>query len=199
MARGGWRYVKAPPKTKMGEIGYWSQQKKDEVLTTWLATKSPTLTSQQCNIPIQTIETWKRQDWWKDRVAEIQTQDYEKLDSKLSNVIDKALDAVMDRLEGGEYQYDIITKKIKRVPAKLRDVNTTLNQIIDKRQLIRKMPTKIVEQQSTANQLKKLAEQFTQFVSGKVAVESFNNLVDQTIDGETVIQNEDGTYVVKET
>lgn len=61
------------------------------------------------------------------------------------------------------------------------------------------MPTKIVEQQSTANQLKKLAEQFTQFVSGKVAVESFNNLVDQTIEGETVIQNEDGTYVVKET
>lgn len=198
MARGGWKYVKAPPKTKVGEIGWWSQQKKDEALAVFTATKSNTLTAQQINVPVATIINWRRQDWWKERLAEIQSQDYEKLDGKLSNVIDKALDAVMDRLENGEYQYDIITKKIKRVPAKLRDVNATLNQIIDKRQLIRKLPTKIVEQQSTATQLAKLAQQFTEFVSGKVAVEKFTDLVDQVIEGETVVQNADGTYSVKE-
>lgn len=198
MARGGWRYVKAPPKTKVGEVGYWSDTKKTEVMAVYSATKSTALTSQQCNIPVKTIESWKRQDWWKERLAEIQAQDYEKLDSKLTNVIDKALDAVMDRLVDGEYQYDIITKKIKRVPAKLRDVNATLNQIIDKRQLIRKLPTKIVEQQSTATQLAKLAQQFSEFVTGKVAIEKFDDLVDQTIEEETVIQNEDGTYTIKE-
>ena len=112
MARGGWKYVKAPPKTKVGEIGWWSQQKKDEALAVYTATKSPTLTAQQINVPVATIINWRRQDWWKERLAEIQSQDYEKLDGKLSNVIDKALDAVMDRLENGEYQYDISPRRL---------------------------------------------------------------------------------------
>ena len=81
-----------------------------------------------------------------------------------------------------------------RVGAKLRDLNTAFNGLMDKRQLIRKQPTKIIEQQSSAAQLQNLANQFAAFVSGKPIKETVDQLA--YIDGENVEQDEDGTYRV---
>ena len=88
--------------------------------------------------------------------------------------------------------YDQRTGKIKRMPAKMRDLNNAFNTILDKRQLIRKQPTKIVEQTSTATQLQQLADSFAKFVQKKV-----DDLPDMHyIEGETVIQQADGTYAI---
>lgn len=197
---GKWRYVSAPRRTDLTQTdrGRWSEKKKLEALTTFVSTGSYVMSANQCNIPIETVRTWAKSDWWKERVKEIQNEDYDKLDSKLTKALDKALEQVMDRIENGEYMYDPKTGKTKLMPAKLRDLNTAFNSLMDKRQLIRKQPTKIIEQTSTADQLQKLADQFKEFVTGKVKVETFDNLVDKTIEGETVVQNADGTWEVKE-
>lgn len=198
---GSWRYVAAPKRNNMSQVdrGNWSDKKKMEALGVFIATGSVTMAATQCNIPHETVKTWSKKDWWKDKIKEIQNEDYEKLDAKLTKVIDKALDSVMDRIENGEYMYDPKTGKTKIMPAKLRDLNTAFNSLMDKRQLIRKQPTKIVEQTTTAAQLQSLAEHFSQFVTGKVKKESFNELVDQVIEGETVEQGDDGVYYVKDT
>jgi len=76
----------------------------------------------------------------------------------------------------------------------MRDLNNAFNTILDKRQLIRRQPTKIVEQTNTAAQLQNLANQFASFVkktTQELPTQEF-------IEGETVIQNEDGTWEVKE-
>ena len=70
---------------------------------------------------------------------------------------------------------------------------------MDKRQLIRKQPTKIVEQQSTAAQLANLANQFAAFVSGKKPTDNLKDVTLEFIEGETVEQDEDGTYRVIDT
>lgn len=196
---GSWRYVSAPKKTSVSQTdrGWWSE-KKLEALGIYMATGSVTMAANQSNVPFETVKSWARSDWWKDKVKEIQNEEYDKLDSKLSKVLDKALDQVMDRIENGEYMYDPKTGKTKIMPAKLRDLNTAFNSLMDKRQLIRRQPTKIVEQTTTALQLKELAEQFSQFVTGKEKKESFNEVVDKTIEGDTVVQNADGTWEVKE-
>lgn len=195
---GSWRYVKAPRKNSLQEVGLWSDKKKNEALAIYIATRSPTLTSEQSNIPITTIKKWQQQPWWKDKLKEAQEQDYEKLDVKLSKALDKALDQVMDRLEKGDYIYDVRTGKTRRIPVKLRDVTNTVNSVIDKRQLIRKQPTKIVEQQSTAAQLQNLAEQFTKFVKGKLNEDSVKDLVKDCIEGDNVVQLEDGSWGIKD-
>lgn len=197
---GSWRYVSAPKKTSVSQTdrGWWSEKKKLEALGIYMATGSVTMAANQSNVPFETVKSWARSDWWKDKVKEIQNEEYDKLDSKLSKVLDKALDQVMDRIENGEYMYDPKTGKTKIMPAKLRDLNTAFNSLMDKRQLIRRQPTKIVEQTTTALQLKELAEQFSQFVTGKEKKESFNEVVDKTIEGDTVVQNADGTWEVKE-
>lgn len=194
-------YVKAPKRNDISQEdrGWWSEKKKNEALAFYVANGSLTETSRECQVPVSTLNKWKASDWWKDRIRDIQNEEYDKLDVKLSKALDKALEQVMNRIEHGDHIYDPRTGAIRQIPAKLRDVNHAFNSIMDKRQLIRKQPTKIVEQQNTAVQLANLAQQFAAFVSGKKVTEKVDELTLEFIEGETVEQDDDGTYRVIDT
>lgn len=181
-------------KTKAFQPGHWKESKKIEAVTTYLSTGNLSETARMLGVPIRTLESWKISDWWKEIVKRIQSDEDQELDAKTSKVINKALDNLMDRIENGEYIYDQKTGQLKRTPAKLRDLNTAFNNLLDKRQLLRNKPTRIVEQQSTAVQLQNLAEQFKQFTNKQT-----KELPDREyIEGDTVVQDESGTYVLKE-
>lgn len=197
---GKWRYVAAPKRNDISQTdrGNWSEKKRLEALSIFIATGSITMAATQANIPFETVKAWSKKDWWKEKIRDIQNEDYDKMDAKLTKALDKALDSVMDRIENGEYIYDPKTGKTKLMPAKLRDLNTAFNSLMDKRQLIRKQPTKIIEQSSTAQALQNLADHFAQFTTGKIKKDTFNDLVD-VIDAEIVEQSADGTYVLKDT
>mgnify|MGYP000391431456 FL=1 len=197
MAGGRMVYVKATRKVKATEPGHWAEKKKHEALAFYVANGSLTETSRHCAVPYETLKKWKQSDWWRDRVRDIQNEDYDKLDARLSKALDKALDEVMDRLENGEVMYDPKTGDLRKVPAKLRDLNTAFTTLMDKRQLIRKQPTKIVEQTNTAAQLQNLAEQFAKFVTGK-SVETVKEIQEDFIEGDNVVQNDDGSWEIKQ-
>ena len=181
-------------KTKAGQLGHWKESKRIEAVTTYLSTGNLAETCRLLGVPIRTLEQWKSSDWWKEMVKKIQSDEDQQLDAKTSKIINKALDSLMDRIENGEFVYDQKTGQLKRSPAKLRDLNTAFNNLLDKRQLLRNKPTKIVEQHSTAVQLKNLADQFAKFVEKKV-----EELPDrQYIENETVIQNENGIWEITE-
>ena len=179
-------------KTKAHQPGIWKDAKKLEAVSVWLATGSNQLTSQQTGVPYKTIDYWKTQQWWKDAVEAARSGDNEKLDRKLTKALDTALDAIMDRIKDGEFIYDQTTGKVKRAPVKLRDANAAFNTLLDKRQLIRKLPTKITEASNTEAKLQKLAEQFAQFAGKKPPKEKMI----EYIEGETVVEDDDGTYVL---
>ena len=187
----GWKYVKLR-KTKAGQPGHWGEAKRIEAVTTFLSTGNLTETARLMAIPIKTMQQWKASDWWKELEKQIRSEEDQQMDSRLTKIIDKALDKLMDSIENGEHVYDQRTGKIKRMPAKLRDINNAFNTILDKRQLIRKQPTKIVEQVNTATQLQNLADSFAKFVQKKVTELPETHL----IEGETVFEQEDGTYAV---
>jgi len=189
----GWKYIKLK-KTKAHQPGQWGEAKRIEAVTVYMSTGSPTEVSRMLGIPLNTINMWMAQDWWKDMIHKIQSEDDQKLDAKTSKIIDKALEALLDRIENGEHIYDQKTGLIRRAPAKLGDLNKAFTSILDKRQLLRNKPTKIIEQQTTATQLQNLANSFAQFVQKKIDEPPTSHL----IEGETVVQNADGTYELKE-
>jgi hypothetical protein len=191
---GKYVYVKAKPKNTVQQAGHWSEKKKNEALTLHVACGNMLQVARETGVPYRTIQEWAKSQWWKDRVKDIQNEEYDRLDSRLSKALDKALDSVMDRIESGETMYDPKTGKLRKVPAKLRDLNTAMSTLLDKRQLIRKQPTKIVEQTSTAAQLQNLAQQFASFVSGQKPKEDIKDIVDEFILGENVVQADDGSY-----
>ena len=181
-------------KTKAGEPGQWKETKRIEAVTTYLSTGNLTETGRLTGVPLKTLEQWKYSDWWKEMEKKIRSDEEQHLDAKLTKIIDKTLEKLVDSIENGEHIYDQRTGQIKRMPAKMRDLNNAFNTILDKRQLIRKQPTKIVEQTNTATQLQNLADQFAKFVNQKVIEpEPIHYIAD-----DTVIQNEDGVWEVKE-
>lgn len=191
---GKYVYIKEN-KTKAYQSGHWKESKRIEAVTLFLSCGSMTETSRMTGIPLNTLESWRqRGTWWPELVKKIQDEEDQKLDSKTSKIVDKALEALMDRIENGEYVYDQKTGNAKRMPAKLRDLTSAFNTVLDKRQLLRNKPTKIIEQQSTAAQLQNLAESFAKFVQKKTEELPTQHF----IEGETVVQQDDGTYVIKE-
>lgn len=148
----------------------WSDKKKIEVVTTYLALGKAPMVEAVTGVPRQTIRIWKMQPWWNDLVKEIRQSEDQELDGKLSRIIDKSLDAVNERIEGGDFILDSKTGQVKRIPVKLRDVHRVTTDLLDKRSLIRGRPTSITERISTEDVLKNLAQQFQAFVNNKEKV-----------------------------
>lgn len=190
--RGKMVYQKAK-KTVAHQGGHWSEKKKYEAVCLWASGLSLREVSLQLEVPYDTIGKWRSSSWWNDINKDLQSEDKQKTDAKLTKILDKTLDTIMDRLEDGEFIYDQKTGKVKRTPVKLRDATVAMNTVLDKRQLIRKEPTKIVDNGNTMQQLQNLAEQFAAFVNGATPKkEKIEHVVHE------VEQDDDGTYVVKE-
>lgn len=134
--------------------------KKIEVVTTYLALGKAPLVEAVTGVPRQTIRQWKMQPWWKDLVDEIQTEDDSELDGKLSRIINRSLDAVVDRIDNGDFILDSRSGTVKRVPVKLRDVHKVSTELIDKRNLIRGKPTSITQKVTVEDMMGKLADEF---------------------------------------
>lgn len=183
-AIGHYVYVRSK-KTKAGEPGIWKEAKRIEVLTTFLATGSQAHTAAITGVPEETIRTWRKSEWWRERTQEFKSDNNLVLDQKLTKVMDRALDAVIDRIDNGEYVFDAKLDRMVRVPPKLRDVQKVASDMIDKKQLLEKVTKgKSEEKQAiTADHLVMLAKEFAKFATGKAPKESADLRV---IDGERV-------------
>lgn len=142
----------------------YTDKKKYEVVTTWLAVGKVPIVEGITGVPQATIRQWKLQPWWKELVAQIQTESNQELDSKLAKIIERSLDTVNDRIEQGEFMFDPKTGSVKRVPVKLRDVHRVAVDLLDKRDLLRRRPEQEKREEQNADILKKLADQFSDWV-----------------------------------
>ena len=160
---GGYVYVRTKKKGA-GTPGLWPDAKKAELITTFLATGSLRMACGICGVPYQTAKKWKTHPWFNEMVSNIQAEETTQLDAKLSKIVNKTLDVIAERLENGEHILDSKTGTVKRVPVKMRDAKTVMTDLFDKRQLIRKQPTKITEQQTVDKRLENLQARFEKFV-----------------------------------
>ena len=143
---------------------HYTDADKLEVITTYLALGKIPMVEAVTGVNRHTIRQWKLQPWWREMVDQIQTESDQELDAKLSKIIERSLDAVNDRIENGDFIFDPKTGSIKRSPVKLRDVHRVSVDLLDKRDLIRGKPEQRVEQAQNADVLKKLADQFADWV-----------------------------------
>lgn len=181
------RYVYVRNKKNLPhEPGIWDKKKQLEAVTTYLATGSIAETSRIINVPYRTVQSWKLEsEWWPKVVEEIQSGENQKIDQKMSRIIDKTLEKLVERIEDGDYMYDQKTGRMVKVPIKARDLERITSGLFDKRQLIRKQPTNIKSDPSNqTDRLLKLAEQFASFAAGKEKEEPKEIVDEYIVDGE---------------
>lgn len=143
----------------------WPMEKKIEVVSQYLVLGNMKMVAAMTGVTHDLIRQWKGQSWWKELEAEIrQTQNIE-LDTKLSRIVDKSLDAVLDRVENGDFIYDQKSGEIRRKPVNLRDVARVSVDMVSKRELLRGGQDKRQEgtQISVVEQLKLLADEFSKW------------------------------------
>jgi hypothetical protein len=187
--RGRMVYVRAKGKTTASRSGHWADKIKMKAVEMVMAGLTTREISLELKVPFNTIVQWRRDQWFKDTVKEIQEDDGHKLDHKITAIMHNSLDAMTDRLANGDHIRDDKTGKIVRVPVKIRDATNTFNTLMDKRQLLRKQPTKITDNASVNQQLHLLAQEFKKFLGKPVTEEQQTSHI---IEGEHVFINENG-------
>lgn len=141
----------------------YTDAKKVEVVTTYLVLGKAPMVEAVTKVPATTIRAWKMQPWWKELEQEIRADESAELDGKLSKIIDRSLDCVIDRIENGDFILDSRTGSVKRVPVKMKDVHKVSADLIDKRDLIRKKEYVKQDKTTIDEVIKKLAYHFAEF------------------------------------
>lgn len=143
----------------------WPIEKRIEVISQWLVLGNMKLVSATTGVSHALIREWKTQPWWKELETEIrQTQNIE-MDTKLSKIVDKSMEAVADRLDNGDFIYDQKTGELRRKPVAMRDAARVTVDLLSKRELLRGNATERKEttQISVTEQLKQLAVEFAKW------------------------------------
>lgn len=159
----------------------WSQEAKIQAVSQYLVLGNMALVSATTGIGHELLRAWKQQPWWKEMEAEIRLTENLDMDNKLSKIVNKSLDAVLDRVENGEFVYDQKTGSIIRKPVNMKDVAKVSVDMLSKRELLRGNATerKEVTQISVADQLKELALEFAKWQKPQAKQQ-------ETLDVETV-------------
>lgn len=146
----------------------WSEKKRIEVATAHAMGLKAPMIEVATGVPAQTVRHWRLQDWFKDLVEELRREDDHSTDAKLTKIVDKALDTVVDRLENGDFMFDPKSGDFVRKPLLAKDVTKIADTMFDKRNLLRGKPTSISgKQEQISDRLAKLAIEFTRFVNAK--------------------------------
>lgn len=113
-----------------------------EAAVTYLITGNLRATAKQTGVNERTLADWVRSDWWDGLLQTLHAEKGIELDCKLSQIIDRCLDEVGDRLANGDHR---IGKdgNLVRVPVPAKDAAIIAAVMFDKRQIIRNLPTAI--------------------------------------------------------
>lgn len=171
---------------------HWPIEKKIEVVSQYLVIGNLRQVAAISGVDYGVIRQWRLQAWWPELEAEIRATQNIEMDTKLSKIVERSLDATLDRIENGDFIYDQKSGEIRRKPAALRDVHRVATDTISKRELLRGNATERKEttQVSVTEQLKLLAAEFAKMTGAKPK---------EIIDVEMVEVIEDAVYEERET
>lgn len=144
--------------------GIYPEEKRIEAVTIYAATGNFGITAELSKVPETTIRSWRREEWFSDLLNEIRQENNDKIDQKFNDIIDGALDQLQDRVINGDHKV-LKDGKIVRVPINARDLSIVAAINVDKRQLLRGLPTSRSESTSKiedkqVDRLERLAETF---------------------------------------
>lgn len=150
-----------------GNAGWYSDSEKLDAACRFAVVGNSRRVSELTGIPEGTIRAWKTTDWWQEIQERIVKEQDEELDTKLTKLVDKAVEEVNDRLLKGDYVYNPKADKLIRKPINAKDLSIVMAVTVDKRQLMRGKPTSRIEKIGQSEQLKQLAAEFRKMAEMK--------------------------------
>lgn len=144
--------------------GMFPDEKKIEAATIYAVTGSLQRTFELTKVPLKVLQQWRAQDDFKALLREVWEENNEKIDSQFTAIIEKSLNAIVDRLDHGDFKMSP-RGTVERVPISAKDLSVIQAIQVDKRQLLRGLPTSRSDSgasasEKTVHRLEQLAETF---------------------------------------
>jgi hypothetical protein len=138
----------------------YSAEQKLSVVAIYALTGNLEQCHKQTGINYATIKDWHtRSTWWEEAMLNVRKHMQDELDGKLTGVINRATDEIVDRLDNGD---EVLDKNgnTRRKKLSARDLTMVLAILFDKRALIRGDPTTRTEKVSSEETLNKMLSKF---------------------------------------
>ena len=165
-----------------GRKEWHTDKQKMDAACAFAVTGNSRRVSELTGIDESTVRRWKCTEWWNEIQSRIVREKDEELDTKLTAIMDKTVVAINDRIDNGDYLYNVKADKLIRKPVGAKDLASVTATMVDKRQLLRGLPTSRTEKVSQDERLKGLAAQFKRFVSAKEIVQLPEEIENETKD-----------------
>lgn len=162
------RYIRANKRRAAAAVNTrWSDSQKIEAVTTYMMLGSVSLTAATLQIPRNTLKMWKLTEWWKDLERELRTQDDLQLSKRLQNIVSKSMSTIEDRLEHGDFIYDVKSGTMQRKPVSMKDAHVVARDLQERRDVLvdRHMGETSVATDKIERTLANLAEQFAKIAN----------------------------------
>lgn len=164
------------------ERGIFPDEKKIEAVTMYAITGHFGRTSELTSIPEYTLRQWRKQEWFQDLLKEIRVENNEKIDAKFTDIVDKSLDQLTDRVTNGDFHV-LRDGTLIRKPITAKDLSLVAAINIDKRQLLRGEPTSRSEsvgtiEEKAVSRLENLAKTFEDLAKHGRRTQTLTNQVE---------------------
>lgn len=146
-------------------------EKRMEVVGRFMLLGNLRVVSEQCGVSYNTLQDWKKSDWWPEVVQQIKRQKRSKTNDSITKIIEQSLDVMKDRLENGDYVLNNKTGEIVRKPVSIKDATTISSQLLQRQIQIEELEAASERSTDTVQEtLTLLAREFQKW-SKKVPVE----------------------------
>lgn len=149
-----------------GQFDPWEEDIKQKAVELYALTGNSHRVAEVLNVPSATVRYWKSQQWWIEKMRELVADRDMQINTKFTDLIEKAQATVEDRLENGDVRLTK-TGEEKRIPVSLRDAAIVTAIMADKRHTARKELSPTKSDPNLNQQLQRIAEQFAKFVQTK--------------------------------
>jgi hypothetical protein len=149
----------------------------------YAVTGDPAKAAEVAKVPLSVIKKWKQEPWFNQILAEIREENKDKLDGKITEILDLAVEKLKERLEVGDEIPNLRTGETVRVPVKAKDLANISAAVHRVRALDRGTPTAISAggATSTEEKLNKLAQAFSELAKNNKKQERIFDVSDAEI------------------
>lgn len=148
--------------------GAYPIEVKQDVVSKSVALGNLRLVSAMTSVPYDTIQRWRKTDWWKEFELVARQEQQSVLDAKLSTLVDKTLETIEDRLINGELVLNNKTGELVRRPVSMRDTTNVANTLMTRQHMNRKESYEQTEVgESIKDTLSALAKEFAKWHKAK--------------------------------
>lgn len=158
---------KRGPGFKFSNPNYYNLEQKTDACALYCVYGDVDQVSEMTGIPPKAIREWKDEPWWAEIQRKVFVEQNEKLVGRINGVLDKSLEHLVDRIDNGDYLWDVRKSKLVRKPVDTKVLANVVNTLVTRRQLIRGEPTSISANIGVDDRLKLLAAQFEKFANAK--------------------------------